>query len=265
MALVGVIGGTGVYDPGILENISEHIQSTPYGEVKVLLGYYRGQQVAFIPRHGSGHKVPPHLVNYRANIKALHDIGVKSIIATAAVGSLTHDFQPGSFVLSDQFLDFTRTRKSTFYEGDNDAGVVHCDMTVPYCPEVRQALVKAGEELGVKVHNGGTYVCTEGPRFETAAEIAMFKQLGGHLIGMTSVPEVCLARELGLCYANISIVTNYAAGISPNILTHSEVLEMMASRIQQLREVIMTSIKYIPAEPGCDCKRILDEIGVMGK
>lgn len=229
------------------------------------MGYYQGQQVAFIPRHGMGHKVPPHLVNYRANIKALQEIGVKHIIGTAAVGSLSSDFPPGSFVLADQFLDFTRTRKTTFYEGDNEAGVVHCDMTVPYCPEVRQALVSAGEELGVQVRNGGTYVCTEGPRFETAAEIAMFKQLGGHLVGMTSVPEVCLARELGICYANISIVTNYAAGISTEILTHSEVLEMMASRIQQLREVIMTSIKYIAEEPKCDCRRILDEIGVMGK
>lgn len=265
MALTAVIGGTGVYDPGILENISEHIQSTPYGQVKVLMGYYQGQQVAFIPRHGMNHKVPPHLVNYRANIKALQEIGVKNIIATAAVGSLNFEFKPGSFVLADQFLDFTRTRKSTFYEGDDDAGVVHCDMTVPYCPELRQALVSAGEEMGVEVHNGGTYVCTEGPRFETAAEIAMFKQLGGHLIGMTSVPEVCLARELGICYANISIVTNFAAGISPGILTHSEVLDMMASRIQQLRELIMASIKYIAAEPKCSCSRILDEIGVMGK
>src|SRR5690606_19784165 len=133
------------------------------------------------------------LVNYRANIKALQEIGVKNIIATAAVGSLYSEFKPGSFVLADQFLDFTRTRKTTFYEG-GDQGVVHCDMTVPYCPELRQALVTSGKEMEVAVHNGGTYVCTEGPRFETSAEIAMFKQMGGHLIGMTSVPEVCLAR-----------------------------------------------------------------------
>lgn len=264
MALTAIIGGTGVYDPGILDNISEHIQATPYGSVKVLMGYYQGHQVAFIPRHGMDHKVPPHLVNYRANIKALQELGVKNIIATAAVGSLNFEFKPGSFVLADQFLDFTRTRKTTFYEG-GDAGVIHCDMTVPYCPDLRQALVAGGQELGIPVFNGGTYVCTEGPRFETAAEIAMFKQLGGHLIGMTSVPEVCLARELGICYANISIVTNFAAGISTGILTHSEVLEMMSSRIQQLRELIMTSIKHISDSPQCDCGRILDETGVAPK
>lgn len=264
MALTAIIGGTGVYDPGILDNISEHIQTTSYGPVKILMGYYQGQQVAFIPRHGMDHKVPPHLVNYRANIKALQEIGVKNIIATAAVGSLNFEFKPGSFVLADQFLDFTRTRKTTFYEG-GDLGVVHCDMTVPYCPELRQALVTGGKEMDVPVYNGGTYVCTEGPRFETSAEIAMFKQVGGHLIGMTSVPEVCLARELGLCYANISIVTNFAAGISTSILTHSEVVEMMSSRIQQLRELIMSSIKYISDSPECDCARILEETEVMPK
>lgn len=264
MALTAIIGGTGVYDPGILDNISEHIQTTSYGPVKILMGDYQGQQVAFIPRHGMDHKVPPHLVNYRANIKALQEIGVKNIIATAAVGSLNFEFKPGSFVLADQFLDFTRTRKTTFYEG-GDQGVVHCDMTVPYCPELRQALVTSGKEMEVAVHNGGTYVCTEGPRFETSAEIAMFKQMGGHLIGMTSVPEVCLARELGLCYANISIVTNFAAGISTSILTHSEVVEMMSSRIQQLRELIMRSIKYISDSPECDCARILEETEVMPK
>lgn len=264
MVLTAIIGGTGVYDPGLLDNIKEHIQDTSYGTVKILLGDYQGQRVAFIPRHGTEHKVPPHLVNYRANIKALQEIGVKNIIATAAVGSLSSDYKPGSFVLADQFLDFTRTRKTTFYEG-GDQGVIHCDMTVPYCPDLRQALVKGGNEINISVFNGGTYVCTEGPRFETAAEIAMFKQLGGHLIGMTSVPEVCLARELGICYANISIVTNYAAGISTGILTHSEVVEMMSNRIQQVRELIMRSIKHISVAPQCDCARILEETGVKAK
>lgn len=262
MALTAIIGGTGVYDPGMLDNLSEHIQSTEYGKVRVLLGYYQGQQVAFIPRHGMDHKVPPHLVNYRANIKALQELGVKNILGTAAVGSLNFDFKPGSLVLADQFLDFTRSRKTTFYEGGEE-GVIHCDMTVPYCPELRQALVQGGQELGISLHNGGTYVCTEGPRFETAAEISMFKQLGGHLIGMTSVPEVCLARELGICYANVSIVTNFAAGISPGILTHSEVVEMMEKQIQQLRGLMMTSLKYITEQPGCTCARILEETGVM--
>ena len=127
-------------------------------------------------------------------------------------------------------------------------GVVHCDMTVPYCPRLREALVKGGHDKGIKVINGGTYVCTEGPRFETAAEISMFKQLGGQLIGMTSVPEVCLARELGMCYANISIVTNFAAGISPGILTHSEVVEMMKGSIEGVKNILINSLKHIASD-----------------
>jgi len=152
-------------------------------------------------------------------------------------------------------------RKNTFFEG-GEAGVVHCDMTVPYCPDLRKAIMKAGEEKGLTVHNGGIYVCTEGPRFETAAEIEMFKILGGQVIGMTSVPEVCLARELGICYANISIVTNYAAGISPGILTHAEVVEMMQGSISHIRYLIMESVKFIAEERTCDCRRILEEKGM---
>jgi 5'-methylthioadenosine phosphorylase len=196
---------------------------------------------------------------------ALHMLGVQNIMATAAVGSLHFDFKPGGYVLADQFLDFTRTRQGTFYEG-GEKGVVHCDMTVPYCPRLRQALVRSGCDQGIKMQNGGVYVCTEGPRFETAAEIAMFKQLGGHLIGMTSVPEVCLARELGMCYANISIVTNFAAGIAPGVLTHSEVLDMMQQNIKGVKDILMGSIKYIPdyeGENSCDCRKILNEPGVM--
>jgi len=260
MPEIAIIGGTGVYDPRMLENVRETIEKTPYGEVKILLGNYAGRELAFIPRHGADHSVPPHLINYRANIKALQQVGVKNIIATAAVGSLQYDYKPGVYVLADQFIDFTKSRKSTFFEGGKE-GVVHCDMTVPYCSELRQAIVKAGEKTGLQVYNGATYVCTEGPRFETAAEIAMFKNLGGHIIGMTSVPEVCLARELGICYANISVVTNYAAGISPNVLTHHEVLAVMKQSIAQLRRLIMESIAFIPGDKSCCCGNILQEEG----
>lgn len=261
MPQLAIIGGTGVYDPAILDQIHEVKEKTKYGEVKVLLGTYKGEELAFIPRHGADHSVAPHLINYRANIMALQQLGVRSIIATAAVGSLQDHFQPGEYVLADQFLDFTKVRQHTFYEG-GDEGVVHCDMTVPYCPEVRAAIQKAGAEQDLTVHNGGCYVCTEGPRFETAAEIKMFQQLGGQVIGMTSVPEVCLARELGICYANISIVTNYAAGISTSILTHAEVVEMMQKSISQLRALIMESVKHIPITRDCDCIKILSEKGM---
>jgi len=261
MPQIAIIGGTGVYDPALLDDIKEQTVTNRYGEVKVLVGNYKGTEMAFIPRHGADHSVAPNMINYRANIMALHQLGVNSIIATAAVGSLLLDFKPGEYVLADQFLDFTKMRKNTFFEGGED-GVVHCDMTVPYCPDLRAAIEKAGAEKGLTVHNGGTYVCTEGPRFETAAEIRMFKILAGHVIGMTSVPEVCLAHELGICYANISIVTNYAAGIAHGILTHAEVVEMMQSSIHNIRHLIMESVKYITAERTCNCRQILQEKGM---
>ncbi len=261
MPKIAVIGGTGVYNPELLNDVKEIVEMTPYGEVKAILGKYNQEEVVFIPRHGANHSVPPHLINYRANIMALNQMGVKTIIATAAVGSLHFDRKPGQYVLADQFLDFTKMRQNSFYEGGSQ-GVIHCDMTVPYCPEVRAAIKKAGDEKGLKIFNEGTYVCTEGPRFETAAEIEMFKRLGGHVIGMTSVPEVCLARELGICYANISIVTNHAAGISPHILNHAEVVEVMKNSIHDVRYLIMESIKYISDERNCDCREILKETGM---
>lgn len=261
MFSTGIIGGTGVYDPSLLDDIEELNLETPYGTARVLAGKYRGIKIAFIARHGQKHSLPPHLVNYRANIMALKMLGVTRVIGTAAVGSLHFEFKPGQFVLADQFLDFTKSRPSTFYEG-GERGVLHCDMTVPYCPDLREALVKGGLENGIGIHNGGVYVSTEGPRFETTAEIAMFKQLGGHLIGMTSVPEVCLARELGMCYANISIVTNFAAGISPGLLTHGEVVDMMGQNIEGIRRILTSTLEFIPAEQHCDCPKILQETGV---
>lgn len=261
MPQIAVIGGTGVYDPGILDNIREVNENTRYGQVKVQVGTYKGLEMAFIPRHGADHSVAPHLINYRANLLALKQLGAEVIIATAAVGSLEREFKPGEYVLADQFLDFTKVRQHTFFEGGDD-GVIHCDMTVPYCPVVRGAIEKAGQELGLKIHNGGCYVCTEGPRFETAAEIRMFKQMGGQIVGMTGVPEVCLARELGICYGNISIVTNYAAGISDTILTHAEVLEAMAKGIGSVRALIMEGAAHIPTHRACDCGRILEETSV---
>jgi 5'-methylthioadenosine phosphorylase len=261
MPEIAIIGGTGFYNPGLLDDAHEIVQDTEYGDVSILIGKSNGIEVAFIPRHGAGHSVPPHLINFRANIMALYKIGVKSIIATAAVGSLNYDFKPGEYVLPDQFLDFTKQRKCTYFEG-GDKGVVHCDMTVPYCDELRETLKNTAEEKGLLIHNGGVYVCTEGPRFETAAEISMFKQLGGDLVGMTSVPEVCLARELGMCYANVSIVTNYGAGISPHLLTHEEVLEVMKQSISDVRSLIMESIKHIRRPKKCGCSSVNDALGV---
>lgn len=249
---LAIIGGTGVYDPNMLENIREEEVISRYGDVKVVIGSYCGREVAFMPRHGSNHSVPPHKINYRANIWGLKKLGVEKIIATAAVGSLNHDMKPGEFVLVDQFLDFTKGREQTFYEGGAE-GFVHIDMTYPYCPDLREVLRQAGGGLGVQVHPSGTYVCTEGPRFETAAEIKMYARLGGDLVGMTSVPEVVLAREAGICYATIAMVTNFAAGISPNLLTHDEVVEMMKQNAENIRRYIMKTIEIMPGARNCPC------------
>ena len=263
MPKIAIIGGTGVYNPNLLSGIQQENVDTPHGEIEVIIGHYHDYEVAFIPRHGKKHAVPPHLINYRANLAALHKLGVENVLATAAVGSLNYAYAPGSFLLPDQFLDFTKNRESTFFVG-GDMGVRHCDMTVPYCPSLRAAVETAGQNMGVPISNGGVYVCTEGTRFETAAEINMFKQLGGDVVGMTSVPEVCLARELGMCYVSIAVITNFAAGISPMQLTHAEVVQVMEESITQLQKLIMSSLFYINSNEdkscGCNAFTLAEEL-----
>lgn len=256
-----IIGGTGVYDPQMLSGIREEKITTPYGTVKAVVGNYRGREIAFMARHGSDHSVPPHLVNYRGNIAGLRELGVKNIIATAAVGSLNPDMMPGQFVFVDQFLDFTKGRPSTFVE----VGVVHLDMTDPYCPGLRLLLAEAAEKQGLEFHRMGTYVCTEGPRFETVAEVKMLRHLGGDLVGMTSVPEVVLAREAGICYATIAMVTNFAAGISRSKLSHQEVVEMMAENAEKLRGLLMETVLGLEEDRLCSCRLAAEEGPVMVK
>jgi 5'-methylthioadenosine phosphorylase len=260
MARIAIIGGTGLYDPRILRNVSEEKVSTPYGEVEYKVGEYAGEAVAFIPRHGSKHSIPPHLINYRANIWAMKKIGVQSIIATTAVGSLNRAMAPGHFVLTDQFLDFTKNRVTTFYEG-GERGVVHVDVTEPYCPSLRAVLLAAAKENGIAVHDRGTYVCAEGPRFETPAEIKAYALLGGDIVGMTNVPEVVLAREAEMCYATVSMVTNFAAGVSPQPLTHGEVLDAMRVNMENIKTLVMTAIERIDPAADCACRRALAEYG----
>jgi 5'-methylthioadenosine phosphorylase len=251
---IAVIGGTGVYDPEMLQDVREEWVSTPYGDVGLQVGRFQGREVVFMARHGRQHSVPPHLVNYRANIMALKGLGVRSILATAAVGSLNLDMKPGDLVFCDQFLDFTKGRVQTFFEGGPN-GVVHVDMTEPYCPELRALLARAASNLKLPVHASGTYVTTEGPRFETPAEIRMLRQLGGDLVGMTGVPEVVLAREAEICYATIAMVTNFAAGISPHRLTHEEVIEAMQVNAAKIRSLIAETVALIDPERDCLCHR----------
>ena len=248
--MIGIIGGSGVYEiTEKADNCEEKLVKTDYGDVTVSILDIFSKKVAFIPRHASGHSIPPHKINFRANIDALKNVGVSKIIATNSVGSMNTDMPPGSFVIPDDFLDFSQDRKKTFYEDK----VVHIDVTEPYCPQLRDVLAKSGDVI-----LGGTYVCTEGPRFETPAEIKMFKMLGGDLVGMTGVPEVILAREREICYNSICIVSNYASGISEEELTIDEVFEMVAQKEGELLELIYNFIKNVDDSAECSCNHALD-------
>lgn len=233
---------------------------TPYGTVEPVIGKLADREIVFLSRHGKDHAVPPHLVNYRANIWALRELGVRKILATSAVGSLSPNFCLGELVLLDQFLDFTKSRPQTFYEGGH-LGVLHVDMTEPYCDAVRQVIIQASIQLGLEVKDGACYVCTEGPRFETPAEIRMFQRLGAELVGMTSVPEVVLARELGMCYASIGMVTNEAAGIAGHQLSHAEVTESLKDLGIKVAELIQATVSLWTPEQNCLCAAANREAG----
>ena len=248
--MIGIIGGSGVYEiTHKADSCTDKLVKTDYGDVEVSILDIFDKKVAFIPRHAAGHSIPPHKINYRANIDALKNVGVTKIIATNSVGSMNEDMPPGSFVIPDDFLDFSQDRVKTFYENK----VVHIDVTEPYCPSLRDVLDKSGEVI-----LGGTYVCTEGPRFETPAEIRMFKMLGGDLVGMTGVPEVTLAREMEICYNSICIVSNYASGISDMELTIDEVFEMVSNKQSDLLELIYNFIKNVDDSTDCTCLHALD-------
>ncbi|KXB05469.1 5'-methylthioadenosine phosphorylase [candidate division MSBL1 archaeon SCGC-AAA382A03] len=253
MVVIGIIGGSGVYSVDFIKNTEKRIVETSYGKSpEIVTGEVEGRKIAFMPRHGEGHSTPPHKINFRANLWALKELGVDRILATTAVGSLNPSVGPGEFVLLDQFIDFTKNRDYTFYEGD-ERGVVHIDVTNPYCCELRDVLYRKARELEFPVHFSGTYACTEGPRFETAAEIQMLNQLGADVVGMTNVPECVLARELEICYSTISIITNYAAGISENKLTHDEVSEIMDENINKVKKLVFSTIPEIPKKRSCEC------------
>lgn len=247
-----IIGGTGVYDPDLLENTESVVLDTPYGQARATLGTYNGKRIAFMPRHGSGHSIPPHKINYRANLWGLKELGVEQVLATAAVGSLQLEYEPGSLVVVDSFLDFTKQRTQTFFEHNQ---VVHVDMTDPYCGRLRHQLVGQATRLGFNIHQGGTYVCTEGPRFETTAEIRLYQSFGGAVVGMTSVPEVVLAKELELCYATVCMVTNYGTGISDNPLTVDEVVLEMKKNVGAVRQLFLQVIDSLSNERDCPCSR----------
>lgn len=246
---IAIIGGSGVYDPKLLTDLVEKTVETKYGTARLTIGKFRGQEVGFMQRHGAGHTLPPHKINYRANIQALKDLGVQDVIATSAVGSINRAMHPGDLVLLDQFLDFTKQRPFTFYDGE-DGEVVHTDMTTPYSPELREVILASAKRLGLRIHPTGTYVCVEGPRYESPAEIRAYGLLGGDVVGMTNVPEVVLAKEAGLRYAVVAMVTNYGAGISPTPLSHAEVLEVMNQHGESIRKLLMDTLTVLTEGTG---------------
>lgn len=248
--MIGIIGGTGIYEIVEMgEEIETKVIETPYGESPEMhLFKLHDKEVAFMPRHAKGHVNPPHMINYRANIYAMKKIGVERIIATNAVGSLEPEIKPGDFMIPHDFIDFTKLRQSTFY----DTKTVHIDITEPYCHDLRENLISSGE-----VVDNGVYVCTEGPRFETAAEIRMFKQIGGNVVGMTGIPEAILVREFEICYASVCMVSNYAASISPTKLTIDEVFEIVESKKDELVKLIYDTVAKIPEDRQCPCKYAL--------
>ncbi len=260
-AEVGIIGGSGLYDPGLFESRTEVKIYTPYGEPSdvVIVGTVAGRRVAFIPRHGRGHRIPPHRINYRANIWALKQLGVKWVISVSAVGSLREDYRPGDLVVPDQFIDMTKNRVYSFFDGPV---VAHISMADPFCEQLRRILIESAEKNGYRVHSRGTYICIEGPRFSTRAESWIWKNVfKADIIGMTLVPEVNLACEAQMCYATLALVTDYDVWADKPV-TAEEVATIMKENVEKAKKVVYDAIKLLPEEPEegmCSCCKSLAE------
>ncbi len=224
MTKLAIIGGSGLTKMDALEITRREVVNTPYGEPSSPLthGCFDGLDIVFLPRHGSGHTIPPHKINYRANIWALKHIDVDYIIGMATVGGIRDDMAPETIVIPDQIIDYTWGRGNTFFENDLSE-VTHIDFTEPYCHELRNALINAADEADLDIVNEGTYGATQGPRLETAMEIKRMQNDGCDLVGMTGMPEAALAKELGLCYAHCSVVANWAAGIGDDPITMEDI------------------------------------------
>lgn len=249
---VAIIAGTGF--ESLLRDSEQVRIGTPYGlPPPISIGEIDGIYVAFLPRHGVEHSVPPHKVNYRANVYALYTIGAKRIITTNAVGAINPSFKPGDLVVPHDLIDFTKFRLSTFYDS---APVTHIDVTQIYCPEVRSTLIEAMKKYDSHGHDHAVLVCTEGPRLETPAEVEMFRRLGCDMVGMTGAPEAFLARELEMCYATICFVTNMAAGMQAR-LTACELVEVAKKKCSVIEQILRDTVENLPKERRCLCASAL--------
>jgi 5'-methylthioadenosine phosphorylase len=244
---VAIIGGTGITDlPGL--SPQERVVGTPYGPVTVLLAEAEPFPVVYLNRHGLKRENPPHQINYRGNICALRMLGVKKVIATNAVGSINREMPPRSLVILDDYLDFTSGRHFTFFDGGS-SGHAYSEMNVPCCPGLRQKMLGLAGGFDLHLYPHGTYVCTNGPRFETPAEIRMFNNLGGDVVGMTGIPEVVLAHELGMHYAAVAYSINWAAGIESQIEIVREGIPDLLSRLLSL--MLKSLQSQDPSQCGC--------------
>ncbi len=250
-----IIGGTGVYDAG--DGYSKKVK-TKYGEVELDILNIDGEEIIFLPRHGKDHSVPPHLINYRANMMALREIGVKYIYSTAAVGSCNNKYEPGDVVVIKDFLDFTKSRPVTFFEG-GDEPVKHVDMSDPYCRNLREKFYATAKEQGLSIKGDAVYVCTEGPRFETAQEINMFKKMGGDVVGMTSIPEVVLAKELGMCYATVGIISNWCTGVKEEITLH-DIQGTIEKNKEKITDIFIKIFQQELHQSNCNCNNAIIEL-----
>jgi len=262
-AEIGVFGGSGFYS--FLDIKEEFYMDTPYGAPsdKIVIGEYEGINVAFIPRHGRNHSIPPHMINYRANVFAMKKIGVKRLFGPCSAGSLQPSIKPGDFVICDQFVDRTNSRKDTFYDGPITR---HVSSANPFCPDLRKIVIESAAEIGISCHDKGTVVVIQGPRFSTKAESKWFSSQGWEVVNMTQYPECYLARELEICYVNISLVTDYDAGLegNPEIkpVTYEEVMRVFKENNDKLRKLLFKAIPKISSSRDCICSSALETANV---
>jgi 5'-methylthioadenosine phosphorylase len=255
-ASIGVIGGSGFYE--FLDDATEVRVDTPFGPPSdpITFGTVAGRSVAFLPRHGKDHRLPPHKIPFRANMWALRSVGVRQVLGPSAVGSLTASYGPGTLVIPDQLVDRTTGRAQTYYD---DGGAVHVQFADPYCPVGRSVAIAAGHAAGWVPAGSGTLVVIDGPRFSTRAESRWYAAQGWTLVGMTGHPEAVLARELALCYTSVSLVTDTDAGVDEGEgVTHEEVFQVFAQNVTRLRSLIMRIIENLPDERDCPCPHSLD-------
>jgi len=255
-AEIGVFGGSGFYS--LLEDPTEFKVDTPYGAPSspVMYGEIGGRKVAFLPRHGKEHQLPPHMINYRANVWAMKELGVSRIIGPNACGSLQADVKPGDFVICDQFVDRTWGRKDTFYDGPTTTHVSSAD---PYCPDMRAVAIAEAKKLGITVHEKGTVVVIQGPRFSTRSESKWFASQGWEVINMTQYPECYLARELEICYCNISLITDHDAGAEgAEPVSNDEVVRVFGENNDKVRALLHAMIPAMPDDRACVCASALD-------